>query len=114
LANPGLLYSIACTLVPRDLDSVDSWRDYLLSIRIRYFSVVAAYFGAAAINTTLLTELRPSSPFRLIQVVGFLIAVVGARSRSEPPLIMIALFYIAFAVVGVLAYLRPGSLAPGQ
>jgi hypothetical protein len=112
LANPGLLYFIACTLVPRDCDSIDSWRDYLFSVRIRYFSSVGAYFAAAAIHTTLLADLPLSSPLRLVEVTGLAVAIVGARARSERLLSVIAFFYIAFAAVGVLAFLRPGSPVP--
>jgi len=112
LANPGLLYFIACTLVPRNSDSVDSWRDYLFSIRLRYFAAIGAYFAASAIQTTLFADLPLSSPIRLVEVTGLAVAIVGARTRSERLLSVIALFYIALAAFGVLAFLRPGSPLP--
>ena len=112
LANPGLLYFIACILVPRNCDSVGSWWDYFLSVRIRYFSAVGAYFAVAAIHTTLIGSVPLSSPLRLVQITGLAVAISGVRARSQRLLSAIALFYIAFAAVAVLVFLRPGSPVP--
>jgi len=110
LANPGCLYFIACTLVPRNPDAISSWRDYMFSVRTRYFTAVGAYFLFSTINTTLMIELPAFSPVRLVHFASMAIAIVGARFRSERVLAAIALSYIALAAIGVFVFLRPSPL----
>jgi hypothetical protein len=111
LANPGCLYFIACTLVPRDPSSVNSWRDHMWSVKTRYFAALFGYFLFSAIDVVLLSGLPPSGPLLVGYLAGFVIAIVGARSQSERTLAAIALLYLPLLAIAVALLAQPGAFA---
>jgi hypothetical protein len=110
LMSPGVIYFIACTLVPRNAPDVESWREYLLSVRVRYFLAVACFVVVAALISTLLGEVSVWSPLRAVQAAIFLVAIVGIRSDDERILAALAVLIIAVVVVGLFLLRRPAPL----
>jgi predicted branched-subunit amino acid permease len=106
----GVIYFIACTLVPRNAPDVESWREYLLSVRVRYFLAVACFVVVAALISTLLGEVSAWSPLRAVQAAIFLVAIVGIRSDDERILAALAVLIIAVVVVGLFLLRRPAPL----
>ena len=76
LMSPGVIYFIACTLVPRNAPDVESWREYLLSVRVRYFLAVACFVVVAA----LISFRCRRSGTHLVQMSRF-----AASSGDDPP-----------------------------
>ena len=111
LALPGLLYFIACTLIPEQASSVESWRSYYYAVRRRYFvglgaTVLAIYFG-----TAIVLDVPWLHPAHVPQLAGMAIALLGAHSSSERVHAGLALFLVLnLTVAGYAVFLEPGAI----
>ena len=113
LASPSLIYFNACTLVPENPSSVESWREYFYSVRIRYFVGVGCWALVAVASSTVALGMPLFHSGRGPQVFLLLIAVTGALSASHRVQAGIALVVLAFSVlVAVTLGLRPDLIVP--
>ena len=111
LANPGVHYFFACTLVPRNADSIESWHEYFASVRRRYFVALATWALVIAAMTSVLLEMPLWNPARVMQLTIFGIATVGAFTSNERVVSGIALLLLLLSIGIVFANPQPGSLA---
>ena len=51
-AGPGVLYFLACTLVPDEPSGVGSWEEHYFSVRTKYFGGICAWACIMVINST--------------------------------------------------------------
>ena len=56
LAGPGMVYFLACTLIPDEAKGVDSWRDYFFSVRRQFFGGLCVWSVLMVANTTLILD----------------------------------------------------------
>jgi hypothetical protein len=111
LAGPGILYYLACMLVPDSPSVVTSWRDYFYDIRKQYFLGVCAWFVVLSVNTTVLVGLPLLHPVRATHLLILAAGLAGVASES--PRVHVAILvgaWLGLAVAVMLLYL-PGSLA---
>ena len=111
LANPGVHYFIACTLVPRNADSIEAWHEYFSSVRRRYFVALATWVLVIAAMTSVLLEMPLWNPARVGQLTIFGIATVGAFTSNERVVSGIAPLLLLLSVGIVFGLRQPGSLA---
>jgi hypothetical protein len=113
LAIPALLFFNACTLVPENASAVESWRNHYYAVRRRYFIGVGAWALAIIGSATVVLEMPPSHPARLVQIAWFLVGFAGAVFSSERvhAAIVVSTFVIGLGFIFTIAML-PGSLAP--
>ena len=113
LASPGLIYFNACTLIPENPASVESWRDYFLSVRKRYFVGVTCWALALATISTVALAMPLLHQGRGVQAGLLLGGVVGAISESHRVQAGVAVFLLALTALIALALgLEPDYLAP--
>ena len=113
LACPSLIYFNACTLVPDNPSSVESWREYFYSVRIRYFVGVGCFGLVIVAMLTVATSMPLLHSGRVPQAVIILIGVIGALSPKHSVQAGIALFGLAFSVlVAVALGLQPDLILP--
>ena len=113
LASPLLLYSLAITLVPRDSDSVESWREHFYRVRPRFFYLFAAWIVTVGVANWLVLGQPLLNRLRLGQGTFFLLCLGGALSKRTR-------FHAIFAILIVLSgflfvtrtFLQPAPLAP--
>ena len=110
LADPCMLYFLACTLVPEAPGSVESWRTYYYSVRKRYFLGLTFWSLSAATSVTVLLGTPVMHPARAVEVAFLSIAIVGVASDSPRVHAGIAGLNAAVVVVSE-AVLLPGGLA---
>ena len=113
LANPGLIYYNACTLIPENPRAVESWYDYYYSIRRRYFIGVSCWIIAVATSSTIVLAMPFLHPGRTTQVLilaAGLWGAVSANQRVHAGLIFVLLSSVIVFVLTVAS--QPGSLAP--
>lgn len=113
LVSPSLIYFNACTLVPENPASVESWREYFYSVRRRYFIGVTCWALALVTISTVALRMPMFHPGRSVQVVVLLIGLTGISFSSHRVQAGIAMFVLAISALIVLALgLAPESLAP--
>ena len=113
LASPGLMYFNACSLIPENPSSVDSWRDYYYSVRRRYFIGVICWVLVAAGAGTVVLEMPLLHPARVVEIAFLLLGTLGAMSASERVHSGLAICIVAFApVLALTLFSQPGSVAP--
>ena len=111
LTATGLLYFLACLLVPESPSLVESWRDYFHSIRRRYFVGTGAYILVGVIMSTLLIGLPWNHPARALQLYALTGAVMGTAFSGERAQGMLAgLYFPAGALAIALFFGAPASL----
>ena len=113
LASPLLLYSLAITLVPREPDRVESWRDHFYHVRARFCYLFACWFVAVALaNLTVLGQ-PLLNPLRLGQGVVLILFLVGAVSRRPWYHGFLAVLIVVLMVSFVSStFLEPAPLIP--
>jgi hypothetical protein len=111
LAGPGVVYFLACTLIPDQPSAVGSWQGYFYSVRRQYFIGLCFWSLLQMMNTTILLKLPLLHPFRVVQLLLLAMGVVGATTDNPTiqRIIAIASWVIA-AITGFVLFL-PGSLA---
>ena len=113
LASPGLVYFNACTLVPENSSSVESWRDYFYGVRRRYFIGVCCWGLALVAISTVALGMPLLHPGRGIQAATLAVGIIGATSDSHRVQAGIAVFVLTLSVLMSLTLgLQPGSFAP--
>jgi hypothetical protein len=113
LASPGLIYYNACTLVPENPSTVESWRDHYYSIRNRYFVGVTCWIVVVAIISTVVLDMPLFHPARGGQVAVLVAGVAGVAFPNHRVQASIAVFVLAVSVVLLFTSgFRPGSFAP--
>ena len=113
LSNPALIYFNACTLIPENSSSVESWHTYYYSVRRRYFIGQICWVLVVAGGTTVILQMPWLHPARISQSAFLLIFFIGALSDSRRVHSGLVLCSIAIGLIAVLALARqPGSLAP--
>ena len=113
LASPSLIYFNACTLVPENPSSVESWREYFYSVRTRYFVGVGCWALATVAISTVVLRMPLLHSGRVPQAVMILIGVTGALSSNRRVHAGIALFVLAVSVLMAVALgLQPDLVVP--
>jgi hypothetical protein len=83
LGSPALIYFNACALIPEVPASVDSWHDYYLSVRQRYFAGMVVWAFVVMAASTVILDMPWAHPARGSQVVFLAIGVIGL-AFSDP------------------------------
>ncbi len=113
LSSPGLVYFNACTLVPENPSTVDSWRDYFYEVRRRYFVGVCCWGLALVAISTVALGMPLVHPGRAIQAATLGVGVVGFLSDSHRVQAVLAVVVLLVsALMSVTLGLQPGSFAP--
>ena len=111
LASPVLLYSLAITLVPRDTDSVESWRDHFYSVHARFFGLFAFWWLVIGLANLFVLSQPLINGLRLTQGTFIVLCLVGAvtkRPRFHGLLAAATLINAVFLVV--LIFFQAGPL----
>jgi hypothetical protein len=111
LAGPGMLYFLACTLIPDEPSSVGSWHHYFYSVRRQYFFGLCLWSLLQTANTTFLLEMPVFHPFRLVQLFILTMGIAGFVSGSPAVHRIIAIGSWTVAVFTSVILFLPGSLA---
>ena len=111
LAGPGVLYFLACTLIPDEPSAVGSWRSYFYSVRRQYFVGLCLGSVLQVMNTTILLKMSVLHPFRVVQLLIFAMGIVGSTTDSPQIQRIIAIGSWVVAAIAGLLLLVPGSLA---
>ena len=111
LAGPGLLYFLACTLVPDSPSSVTSWRDHFFSIRRPYFLGVCLWFVLLSINTTMMLDLPLLHPARAVHLAILGMGVIGATTSNPVVHTIMPVGGMVVVVFYAAVVFMPGSLA---
>jgi len=112
LTIPGLVYFTACTLIPEQASTIESWRSYYYSVRPRFFMGVLALVLAISLGLAVVLEVPLLHPARVPQVMAMAAALLGAYSSSARVHAGLALFLLLNLVAtGYSIFLEPGSVA---
>lgn len=113
LASPGLIYFNACTLIPEQASSIESWRNYYYAVRRRFFLGIAAAVLVAATSSTVILQMPWIHPARAPMLVTLAVALIGVSSSNERVHAGVALGFILLPLVLAFTLLsEPGALAP--
>jgi hypothetical protein len=109
LIAPGLIYLNTCTLIPERAESVESWKDYYVSVSRRYFLGLGALMAATVANSTVFLDIPLTHPLRILQLVFAAFCAAGVLSTSPKVHAGIAVGSAGFALTMVfLVARRPG------
>ena len=111
LASPGLLYFLACTLIPEAPATVASWRVHFYSVRRSLYTGVAAWICIAALNNTISLGYSIWHPARAIQLVVLSVAVVGAVSENSKVHAILAIGILSLFIAIFVVYFLPNPVA---
>jgi len=111
LAGPGILYFLACTIVPDEAKGIDSWRDHYFAARRQFFGGLCAWALLMVLNTTLLLGVPLVHRSRLIPLGLMLVGVSGLTTDRPAVHAAIPMAVLAIAIFAVAILLQPGSLA---
>lgn len=112
LASPLLLYSLAITLVPRDLDRVSSWRDHFYRVRVRFFVLLAAWMAVVSVVNWQVLEYPLLSRIRLGHLGFVVLCGVGAASdQPRVQALVVGLNVVVMVLLIVGFFFAPGALA---
>ena len=103
LAGPGVVYYLACTLIPDEPSSVGSWRSYFYSVRKQYFIGFGFWAVLQLMNTTILLKMPLLHPFRVVQLLILALGVVG--STTDNPTIQRAIAIASWVVAAIASFL---------
>lgn len=111
LADPLLLYSLAITLVPRDLVPTGSWRDHFYGIRVRLFVLLAAWMGAVSVANWQLLETPFLSRIRLGHL-GFIALCAAGAVFPRPKIqgVVVALTLVIMILLTAVVFFAPAAL----
>ena len=111
LAGPGMVYFLACTLIPDEAKGVDSWRDYFFSVRRQFFGGLCVWSVLMVANTTLILDVPLVHRSRIIPI-GLMLLGLSGLSTDSPRIhagIILGLLFVLAVAVAIL--LQPGALA---
>jgi hypothetical protein len=111
-AGPGVLYFLACTLIPDEPSSVRSWKDYYFSVRKRYFGGLCIWAFIMATNSTAVLGTPFSHPARLIQLGVLILGIAGLATDRPSAHRMILIGAAVVVALAIPVLLQPGPLAP--
>ena len=111
LAGPGMIYFLACTLIPDDAKGVDSWRDYYFSIRRQFFGGLCVWSVIMVVNTTLILDVPLLHRSRIIPLGLMLLGLSGLATDSPRIHASILLGLLFILIFAVMILLQPGALA---
>jgi hypothetical protein len=109
LANPGLLYVLAVTLIPDAPATVSSWQQHFDRIRWRYFLLVGTWVLVTAALTTVVLELPLTHPARAVQLLLLGLAAIGASSSRPRVQLWLAVSLALLVVAAASLILVPRS-----
>ena len=107
LSNPGLLYVIACTLIPENPEQVASWHEHFRAVRRRYAILLACWISVAIAMTTWILGLPLLHPARAVQAVVLLLAFTGAVSTRDRVHDVLAVAVIGLACASFAVLILP-------
>lgn len=111
LSGPGMVYYLACVLIPDQPSLVESWQDYFFSVRSRYFGGLCIWAVVMMFNSTLLLDTPLLHPVRLVQVGVLTLGVAGLASDDPRVHRLILVWGALLVVLATVVLLRPGPLA---
>ena len=113
LTSTGLIYFIACTLIPEQASTIDSWRTYYYAVRRRFFIGLAAFAIAGSVGDAVVLELPWLHPARVPALMCMATGLLGSSFSSTQLHAGLALFVLLLvAMAGSTVFLEPGILAP--
>jgi hypothetical protein len=110
-AGPGVLYFLACTLVPDEASRVDSWEGHYFSVRTKYFGGICAWASIMVINSTVVLGTPLLHPARLVQAGVVAIGIAGLATADPRLHRAILLCALIVAAVATIVIFRPAPLA---
>ena len=114
LAPPGLLYSLAITLIPRNAHDVRSWSSHFHHVRVRFCTLFALLVLALGLSTWLVLELPLLLPLRAWQAALVVFLLLGARFSAPRFQGALAIGYFGLLVYSVVAgFFQPAPLLAG-
>jgi hypothetical protein len=112
LIPPGLIYFTACTLIPEQVSTIESWRSYFYSVRCRFFIGIVLVILAGFVISLAFAPLPFGSPVRIFQLAILLGSLLGAYSSSERISAALAVVYaLSLLAMASTAFLQPGAFA---
>lgn len=111
LAGPGMIYFLACTLIPDEARGVDSWRDYYFSVRRQFFGGLCIWSVIMVVNTTLILGVPLLHRSRIIPIGLMLLGLLGLSTDSPRVHAGILVGVLVVAITAAVILLQPGALA---
>jgi hypothetical protein len=111
LAGPGMVYFLACTLIPDEPSSVDSWHAYFYSVRRQYFGGFCLWSVLQVMNTTIVLKIPLLHPIRVVQLLIFAMGVAGSITDNPEIQRIIAIGGWVLAAIASFVLFLPGPLA---
>ena len=109
LANPALLYVMACILTPEEPSRVASWREYFFAVRLRLLVTAICWQAVLLAISFLVLDLPLNHPIRLVMVFSLALWIAGAFSRRPMVHATIVCIMLAGAVASTFSFVaRPG------
>ena len=106
------IYFIACTLVPRDAESVESWKSYFAEVASRFFIGWLIWALMVLANQTSLGA-GLLAPMRVLPALMLALSLVGLTTRRERVWAAISLILVAGSPLFVWGIMQPSPLLPG-
>lgn len=110
LLPPGVIYSLAITVIPRNPGDVESWHEYFTACKVRMFRLFAAFFVTVMLLTWQLLEQPFLHPLRAVQVTGISIFIGASFLNSERAQGGLAVFMLAMLTVSLFMFSSPAPL----
>ena len=112
LGSPLLLYSLAITLVPREPEQVESWRDHFARVRRRFFHLFAAWILALGLANWLVLGQPFINGLRIGQAAFILLFLAGAAFRQRwLHWLLVALSVVLLVVFAASTFFQPAPLS---
>jgi hypothetical protein len=111
LSGPGIVYFLACTIMPDEPGAVTSWRDYFFSVRGRFFGGLCAWAVLMFMQTTVVTGVPLLHASRIIPVGLLIFGLSGLATVSPRAHARIVLVAVLVSLVAAVIVFRPSALA---
>ena len=112
LAGPGLVYFLACSMIPDDPSAVDDWGSYYFRVRKRYFIGWCVWSILQTANLTFLVGLPMFHANRLVQVAMLVTGIAGSTTDKVRVHQAIAVGVWIAAIVAAFLNFSADALAP--
>jgi hypothetical protein len=111
LLTPGVLYFIACSAVPDDPGSVESWKSFYYAKRTQFFAGLVGWGLITTLNTTVLLEMPALHPTRFAQLGLLVLGVSGLSSGRHTVHRTIVFVAVGVVAIAIVVFFTPGSMA---
>lgn len=109
LANPALLYVMACILTPESPASADSWKHHFYSVRVQFFLIGICFQLVSIATLVMIIDLGFDDLVLKVQVALVPVWMIGAYSSRPAIHAGIVGVVVATLVLGAFTYLATVS-----